>query len=271
MKSMRFGVLSCVAAALVFAGACSEDDRPNPAGRGAGGTHSGAAGKLNKAGAGAGGTLNGRGGTASVNGGAPDPGVGGAPETGGTLGMNLAGAAGSETAPILEQLAFCPRLSGAYDRAREVTLAYRLAVYGDCRVRWVVLVPFSERFLEKLQAFNMRLWGCNPPPLSEFGLVPTTPITAGDSRILISIYLAESSRLLALSQTEINDMQLALELLASLAIEGDTLEPSRPECDEGGGGAGGNEAGGAPSSAGAGGAPGGFGGDNTLGVAGAAL
>jgi hypothetical protein len=253
MKSLRFGVLSCLLTALAFAGACSaEDDQLQAAN--SGGSPAGSAGTLHQAGASANhaGSKS-DGGSGSVIGGTTSD-VGVTPDAGGTLGSSLAGAGSREPTEISEQLGFCPRLVNSTKLAYDVTQAYRVAVYNDCRVRWVV-VPANAGFLANLQAFNLRLWGCQSPPLSEFGLVPASPISQGDAAILIAHYITESSRVLAMSTAEVQDMQLALDRLGSQAIVGDSLEPSSSSCPEGGaGGASGNPtAGGSPGSAGAGG------------------
>jgi hypothetical protein len=203
------------------------------------------------------------------NGGAASGGKGsgtaGNRSTGGVEGTCEITAGQDGSAP--EPLAICARLQSASVLAFDVTRAYDHAVYGDCRVAWVIdlYLDVNKRaeFLNTLLAWNMKLWGCNAPAPEDFALIfEAVPLTAGDAAALVDDYLDVATQSLELSPAEITKLRATLAYLARPLIADASCELSHSRCvvDAGvdgspgaGGGSGGGSGNGGVSGAGGGG------------------
>jgi hypothetical protein len=155
----------------------------------------------------------------------------------------LAGAGGNDSGPT-EQLSFGPRIPAQAANARDVAREYNHATFDDCRTRWVTdLFLQSEAqqdFLNELVTWNLRFWGCQGEPVDNFALIyGTAPLSAGDATLLIEHYIAVATEALTLSPLEIDEMRAALQRLSAPLIADPSPEPSQPDCDAGGAGAGG--------------------------------
>lgn len=192
------------------------------------------------------------GGTAAVH-------SGGAPSVAGTAAIIMAGQpagmAGEGTTPGCErpspdgpysvELGICARLEKATDLAKLVMRSFETRLYMDCRSTWLAQLSYADgkrhEYLNELQKWNVRFWGCNASPVDDFPLVyGSPPLSQGDADIVIEHYLAAALAELELTEKELCEMRVALERLAQATIASDSSEPSQPRCDDPGtGGAGG--------------------------------
>ena len=211
------------------------------------------------------------------NAGAPPTGTGGRGGSvdGGTGTGSQAGAAGAggggqggsdsgADGSVSVALSLCVRLQSPSVLSFDITRAYDHRVYADCRVKWVsnlyLEVDQREVFLNNLLAWNMRFWGCTPPPPDNFALIfKTAPLTLGDVSALIDDYIEVATQPLGLSAPEIAEMRAALLELANSVVATPSNGLSKSQCtvEAGAGGAGG---GGSTGSGGTGGAVTGAGG-----------
>lgn len=188
-------------------------------------------------------------------------GVGGN-NSGGQLGSG--GDAGGGDASTSVALSVCVRLQSPSVLSFDVTRTYDHTVYADCRVKWVANlyldVDQREVFLNNLLAWNMRFWGCTPPPPDNFALIfKPAPLTSADAAALIDDYVDVATQALGLSAPEITEMRAALTNLAKSTIATVSGEYSHSQCASDAG-AGGTDGGGASSAGGTGGTSTGSGG-----------
>ncbi|HEY1534876.1 MAG TPA: hypothetical protein VGF76_12685, partial [Polyangiaceae bacterium] len=199
-------------------------------------------------------------GRASAAGGAAtaDAGADAGPSAAGDAGQDSAGgasagasseaSAGAAGADAGEALTFCPRLMTPAVLAYSLALAYDHAVFADCRVKWVTSLYLQagarSDFLNSLDAWSQRLWGCLPPPVANFALIyQTAPLTSADAAALIDDYMAVAIDLLTLSSAESQAMRAALGRLSQQTIAQDSPSYSHSTCDAGGAGGTGGTAG----------------------------
>ena len=166
-----------------------------------------------------------------------EPGEGGsAGALGGAAGAPQGGAAGSPNGPG-EQLEACGFTSPII-HIDALTRAYTTATLNDCRVD--LLFPRNEAlagFRNRLDAWALRLWGCQGESVTNFGLAPDdAQLSAGDAAILIDDYTAAARTELGLSDPQVAEARAALERLAAPLIVSDSSEPSRSHCADGAGG-----------------------------------
>jgi hypothetical protein len=182
--------------------------------------------------------------------------AGGAGASGGEAGQS--GTGGSPDAATAS-LSVCIRLQSPSVLSFDVTRTYDHTVFADCRVKWVsnlyLEVDQREVFLNNLLAWNMRFWGCSPPPPDDFALIfKPAPLTRGDAAALIDDYISVATQALGLSTPEIDEMRAALDTLANSVVANESNGFSNSQCsDSGAGGAG---SGGSSGSGGTGGSVG---------------
>jgi hypothetical protein len=167
------------------------------------------------------------------------------------MGNTLGGEGGGSatTGPLSEQLTLCNRLTEVPTKERDFSDAFERLVYLDCRVAWLpqlYLKPVNVRFQYQnaLERWNLRFWGCDGVPVTDFQLVwQEPPLSRGDADIVIDHYLQAATEFLELSPKEQEDMRAALQRLSTPAVTSDSLEPSQSSCETGGAGGAGGEGG----------------------------
>lgn len=145
---------------------------------------------------------------------------------------------------MLEELSVCDRLLRVPEKNLAQSDMFEREVYLDCRVKWLPRLYLDARarkeYLNALEDWNERFWGCLDLPVDDFLLVWGTPaISQGDADIIIEHYMAAAIEQLQLSQKEEDEMRSALQRLATVLITSSSLEPSQPACVDPNGGAGG--------------------------------
>jgi hypothetical protein len=224
--------------------ACSDDEQAAaPAAADASTDHD--AGRSSSAGSGGRSGASGGGGTVPAGTGAVggvDSGSGGTPivgsDAGGAAsggGSGQGGMEGGSDASASVALTVCVRLQSPSVLAFDVTRTYDHTVYADCRVKWVANlyldVDQREVFLNNLLAWNMRFWGCSPPPPTEFALIfKPAPLTSADAAALIDDYIDVSTQALGLSAPEIDQMRAALEKLSKSVVATVSNDYSKSQC-----------------------------------------
>lgn len=179
---------------------------------------------------GAGGLI-GEGGTGEGGGGAPpivEP-------TGGSAGL-VGSAQGGGAQTALPPL--CTRLADSVSLSKRVGLAYRQAVYSDCRVAMLIdQLSATElpRFAQRLFEFNLALWGCSAAPPLEYTLGHgAAHLTSADAEQLTLHYLNACSSYLQLGELEVQELKSQLDRLSESAIVERTSSFSLSLCDTGG-------------------------------------
>jgi hypothetical protein len=176
-------------------------------------------------------------------------GAGGTDAGGGNAGGRLGsgGDAGGQDASTAVALSVCVRLQTPSVLSFDVTRTYDHTVYADCRVKWVANlyldVDQREVFLNNLLAWNMRFWGCTPPPPDNFALIfKPAPLTSADADALIDDYIDVATQALGLSAPEITEMRAGLRKLAQSTISTVSSEYSSSQCAPDAGAEGGRDA-----------------------------
>jgi hypothetical protein len=158
---------------------------------------------------------------------------------------------------ISEQLAVCDRLTQVQAKEEAVSDQFERAAWLDCRVHWLPDLyvhpaqgpQVRDDYINALENWNFRFWGCEGVPVETFELVwGEPPLSRGDVDILIGYYMESAIEHLELSPKERDEMLTALKRLSTLVVTSDSLEPSNPSCGDGGAGGagpGGADAGGA--------------------------
>lgn len=165
-----------------------------------------------------------------------DGGVGNTPGGGG-------GSAGD--GPISEELTLCDRLSQVQAKEEDVTDQFERSAWLDCRVHWLPDLyvhpaqgpQVRDDYINALERWNLRFWGCEDVPVETFELVwGEPPLSRGDVDILIGYYMESAIEHLELSPKEQGEMLAALQRLSTLVVTSDSLEASNPSCGDGGAG-----------------------------------
>jgi hypothetical protein len=209
----------------------------------------------------------GEGGTPQATAGKPPVGGGSGSSAGtdSTLGGE-SGSGGGPDGPILEELSLCDRLSMQSQLSTSFTKAFEKLVYADCRINWLnhLYLDFMpnkrDDYLNALVPWNLRFWGCQEQPVSDFALVfGTPPLSQGDADLVCDYYVQAAIEAFQLTKKEQSEMSTALAHLASALVTSSSADPSQPSCeDPNAGGAGGmsgvgGAAGSLPTTAGQGG------------------
>lgn len=260
MQATRLWRLACLlvlgSAALASCGKDEATTHPNtPQGGANGGASAGTratpvagddSGPLGNGGASGGSTTTGGSTTGGSSTNVGGDGTAGAHANNGTMGDagagGVLGAGGSgANSPPGEQLVLCTRITSKVPHADAQARAFAKAVFGDCRIKWVVpLGPNLDEYRQQLVVWNLEFWGCQGKPVSDFGLVYGMPaLSAGDADLLVELYLATVDAELQLSSEEKSVMKAALDRLAKPLISSPSADPSHSSCvDESGGTAG---------------------------------
>jgi len=168
---------------------------------------------------------------------------------GGTVGAGTGNTPGGDgggppDGPVLEELSVCDRLLRVPEKNLAQSDMFERESYLDCRVKWLPRLYIDARarkdYLNALEDWNDRFWGCQDLPVDDFLLVwGTPPLSQGDADIIIEHYMAAAIEQLQLTQKEEDEMRAALQRLATLVVTSSSLEPSQPDCVDPNGGAGG--------------------------------
>jgi hypothetical protein len=246
MRSRR--LVQCVALFTVAFASCSDHDDaiddPSVTAGGAGDC-------ISCAGAGAGDDAGGSssGGQRPSGGTAPGGKAGSATSADGGVGNTPGGEGGNgASGPIAEELMLCDRLTQVQAKEEAVSDQFERSAWLDCRVHWLPDLyvhpaqgaQVRDDYVNALERWNLRFWGCEDLPVETFELVwGEPPLSRGDVDILIAYYMEAAVEHLDLSPKEQDEMLAALKRLSTLVVTSDSLEPSLPSCDGGAGGAGG--------------------------------
>jgi hypothetical protein len=94
-----------------------------------------------------------------------------------------------------------------------------------------------DDYINALERWNLRFWGCEDVPVETFELVwGEPPLSQGDVDILIGYYMESAIEHLELSPKEQDEMLAALRRLSTLVVTSDSPEASKPSCTDGGAG-----------------------------------
>jgi hypothetical protein len=249
MQANRFRLLAhgLVLLTIAFA-SCSDGDEPVGARHGgAGESDCGACAGEDSGGSGEGGSSSASGGTQSIRpeGGSDLGGVGGTISAGSGSTPGGDGGGGAD-GPVREELSLCDRLIQVPDKNLKTTKAFELSVYSDCRVKWLADLYLDAKkrddFLNDLLTWNQKFWGCQGVAVDNFALVwGTPPLSRGDADLVVGYYLTAAIEHLDLTANEEQEMREALQRLSTLVVTSAALEPSKPQCPDPNGGAGGQD------------------------------
>jgi hypothetical protein len=161
---------------------------------------------------------------------------------------------GAGDGPISEELTLCDRLTQVQAKEEDVTDQFERSTWLDCRVHWLPDLyvhpaqgpQVRDDYINALERWNLRFWGCEDVPVETFELVwGEPPLSRGDVDILIGYYMESAIEHLQLSPKEQDEMLAALRRLSTVVVTSDSPEASNPSCGDGGAGGAGPDGGGA--------------------------
>ncbi|MFZ5891011.1 MAG: hypothetical protein ACOY0T_08170 [Myxococcota bacterium] len=213
----------------------------SPGGEAGQASWTGAGGAAGHMGGGFAGAAGSNGGSFGVAGSAGDSANAGSAGLSGAASAGAAGA-GDVNAPIL-----CARLETPQVSSDRVAYAHLAAVANDCRVSGLLnaLTPATlPAALNRLNTFNMQLWGCLADEPSEFELdFGASELSLAEAELLIGLYLDQATNYLQLGARERKRLSDKLYVLAAGAITHPTQDWLHSKCGVAGQGGGGGVSG----------------------------